>query len=164
MQPCGAKKHPSPQKCDLRSPTRSVHLGALAQGRRQQSTTVRLCSRHDNHSCSLAHPPLSPPSPRAPLYPRALWQCSRSSRLLSAPCQPRDCQAFALALESEPGTHTSALSRLSTLQKGHGQVGSGWLFGVAQGQGRAGSAHGVPNGTAGFTSTNPVHRGGERLS
>ena len=125
LQPCGAQKHPSPQKCDRLSPTRSVHLGALAQGRRQQPTTVRLRSRHHNHSRSLALPPLSPPSPRAPLYPRALWKRSRSSRLRSAPCQSRDCEAFALALASKPQGHTSALSCLSTLQKDHEPVGSG---------------------------------------
>ena len=55
-------------------------------------------------------------------------------------------------------THKRALAPLNSqlFKKGHGQVGTGWLLGVAQGQGRAGSAHGVPNGTAGFASTNPV--------
>ena len=111
---CGAQKYPTPQKNAWHSPTRSVHLGALAQGRRRQPAAVCLRSRHHNNSRSLAQPSLSPPSPRARLYPRAVWQCFRSSRLLSAPCQPRDCATFAQALASVPKAHTSALSRLST--------------------------------------------------
>ena len=82
---CGAQNHPTPQKNVRHSPTRSVHLGALAQGRRRQPAAVCLRSRHHNNSRSLAQPSLSHPSPRARLYPRAVWQCFRSSRLLSAP-------------------------------------------------------------------------------
>ena len=76
-----------------------------------RQTGVRLRSRHHNHSRSLAHPPLPPHPhpPRPPLYSRPLWQCSRSSRLLCSPCQPRDCAAATQTLASVPKAHTSAL-------------------------------------------------------
>ena len=75
-----------------------------------RQTGVRLRrSRHHNHSRSVAHPPLPPHPPRPPHYSRPLWQCSRSSRLLCAPCQPRDCAAATQALASIPKAHTSSL-------------------------------------------------------
>ena len=75
-----------------------------------RQTGVRLRrSRHHNHSRSVAHPPLPPHPPRPPHYSRPLWQCSRSSRLLCAPCQPRDCAAATQALASVPKAHISAL-------------------------------------------------------
>ena len=48
-------------------------------------------------------------APREPRYSRPLWQCSRSSRLPCAPCQPRDYAAATQALVSVPKAHTSAL-------------------------------------------------------
>ena len=74
-----------------------------------RQTGVRLRSRHHNHSRSLAHPPLPPHPPRLPLDSRPLWQCSRSSRLLCAPCKPRDCAVSTQALASVPKAHSNAL-------------------------------------------------------
>ena len=64
------------------------------------------------------------------------------------------------ALVGTRNTDKCARSHLSTLQKGHGQVGSGWIFGVAQqGQGRAaGGAHGAPNGQSGNSRFYSLHR------
>ena len=118
MQPCGAKKHPSPQKGDRLSPTRSAHLGALAQGRRQQSTTARLCSRHDNHSRSLA------PSNSASSFPSCAPLSSSTLAVLPlvAPpfCSPPTPRLPGLRIGARVGTrntHKRALAPLNSSKR-----------------------------------------------
>ena len=145
LQPCGAQKHPSPQKCGRLSPTRSVHLSALvllhkdADDDLQQQlacaldiTTTRVLSHIQLHLLfPLVRPSIFEYSDSA--------QCSRSSRLISAPCQPRDCAEF-VQVRSRVSKLTSKRPRPGRCEAG-ARTGGRKLEGSKRETDRNGSAY-----------------------
>lgn len=158
--PCDRVELKSSHRCKRRSGARPLipHLGALGQGRRRQSTDRSAPALSTSQPLAFARSSTSASSSpsSAPLFPTTLAVLSLIAPPLHSLQTPR-LRSIDSGARFGPKSTLKRASRLPTRRWSTLPTPGKLDHGVTQGQGRAGSAQGVPRQTPGFTSHNVVH-------